>query len=308
MEDKTIYDLIVLGTGPAGITAAIYAHRYNLNFLLIGEIMGGNMIYPVKVNNFPGFSEVSGLELTERFKKHLEFFNIKSLQQQVVKITENNNVFGVTTKENKQFYARNTLIALGTLKRRLNVSGEDKYIGRGVHYCATCDAIFYKNKVVAVVGGGDAANSAALMLSDIAQYVYQIVNVSNLEGDQDKINQLKSKTNVAFIFNNTIQEIKGNQKVEQIVLKNEFNNQKLLNVDGIFIEIGGIPNVSLLNNLGVRFDSDGFIIVNEKQETNISGIYAAGDITNTHKGFKQIVTAVSEGAIAAYYIYQNSKK
>ncbi len=301
-------DLIILGSGPAGMTSAIYAHRYNLTFTLIGDIPGGMMVYPEEITNFPSYRSINGIELIENFKQHLVSLGIKPVEHEVSRIVKHENHFEVFTKNGKEFEGKNILIALGTSKRKLNIPGEEKFLGKGVHYCATCDAIFYANKKVAVVGGSDSATLAAELLAEKSEHVYLIVRGTEIKGSQDRVDLLKQKSNVSILMENEIKEIIGENKVEKIVLKNEFEGINELILDGIFVEIGGVPNVSLFADLGIDVNEAGYIIVDQNQKTNIPNIYAAGDITNTHLGFKQIITACSEGAIAIYNIYQNSKK
>jgi len=301
-------DLIILGSGPAGMTAAIYAHRYNLNAILIGDIPGGMMTYPETINNFPSYPEINGIDLIENFKKHLASFGIKPIETEVSRIIKHEDHFQVFTKNEKQFEGKNILISLGTSKRKLNIPGEDKFTGRGVHYCATCDAVFYANKKVAVVGGSDSATMAAELLAEKSEHVYLIVRGTEVKGSQERVARLQEKNNVTIILENEIAEINGEKFIDKIILKNEFNGLKELILNGIFVEIGGVPNVVLFKDLGIETNPSGFIIVDENQKTNIDHIYAAGDISNTHPGFKQIITACSEGAIAVYNIYQNIKK
>jgi len=180
-------------------------------------------------------------------------------------------------------------------------------MGKGVHYCATCDAVFYVNKIVGVVGGSDSATSAAELLAEKSKHVYLIVRSNEIKGSQERISNLRNRNNVTIILENEISEIIGDKFVNKIILKNEFNGTKELAIDGIFVEIGGVPNISLFRNLNIGLDDKEYIIVDKNQKTTVDCVYAAGDITNNHLGFKQIVTACAEGAIAVYNIYQNLK-
>lgn len=300
-------DLIILGSGPAGMTASIYANRYNLQFTLIGDIPGGMMTYPESITNFPSYPAINGLDLIDNFKNHLLSLDIKPIETEVSRIIKHEDYFEVFTKNDKVLEGKNLLISLGTSKRKLNIPGEEKFIGKGVHYCATCDAVFYAGKTVAVVGGSDSATMAVELLAEKSKMVYLIVRGTEVKGSQERALRLKEKNNVTIILENEITEIIGDKMIEKVILKNEFNGSKELILDGIFVEIGGVPNSVLLKNLEVNTDEKGYIIVDQNQKTNIEHIYAAGDITNTHLGFKQIITACSEGAIAAYNIFQNIK-
>jgi thioredoxin reductase (NADPH) len=300
-------DLIILGSGPAGMTAAIYANRYNLQLTLIGDIPGGMMTYPESITNFPSYSAINGLDLIDNFKNHLTSLDIKPIETEVSRIIKHEDHFEVFTKNDKVLEGKNLLISLGTSKRKLNIPGEEKFIGKGVHYCATCDAVFYTGKTVAVVGGSDSATMAVELLAEKSAMVYLIVRGTEVKGSQERVLRLKEKSNVTIILENEIAEIIGDKMIEKVILKNEFNGFKELILNGIFVEIGGVPNSVLLKDLEVNTDEKGYIIVDQNQKTNIEHIYAAGDITNTHLGFKQIITACSEGAIAAYNIFQNIK-
>ena len=300
-------DLIILGSGPAGMTAAIYANRYNLQLTLIGDIPGGMMTYPESITNFPSYSAINGLDLIDNFKNHLTSLDIKPIETEVSRVIKHEDHFEVFTKNDKVLEAKNLLISLGTSKRKLNIPGEEKFVGKGVHYCATCDAVFYTGKTVAVVGGSDSATMAVELLAEKSAMVYLIVRGTEVKGSQERVLRLKEKSNVTIILENEIAEIIGDKMIEKVILKNEFNGFKELILNGIFVEIGGVPNSVLLKDLEVNTDEKGYIIVDQNQKTNIEHIYAAGDITNTHLGFKQIITACSEGAIAAYNIFQNIK-
>lgn len=302
-----MYDLIILGTGPAGMTSSIYAQRYNLNYLLVGDVLGGMMIYPENITNFPSYTSISGIDLTNNFKQQLNSLGIKPIESEAVRILQKEKYFEVFLKNEQQYETRNLLIALGTSKRKLNIKGEDKFMGKGVHYCATCDAVFYVNKIVGVVGGSDSATSAAELLAEKSKHVYLIVRSNEIKGSQERISNLRNRNNVTIILENEISEIIGDKFVNKIILKNEFNGTKELAIDGIFVEIGGVPNISLFRNLNIGLDDKEYIIVDKNQKTTVDCVYAAGDITNNHLGFKQIVTACAEGAIAVYNIYQNLK-
>ena len=233
--------------------------------------------------------------------------NVKPIESEAVRILQKEKYFEVFLKNEQQYETRNLLIALGTSKRKLNIKGEDKFMGKGVHYCATCDAVFYVNKIVGVVGGSDSATSAAELLAEKSKHVYLIVRSNEIKGSQERISNLRNRNNVTIILENEISEIIGDKFVNKIILKNEFNGTKELAIDGIFVEIGGVPNISLFRNLNIGLDDKEYIIVDKNQKTTVDCVYAAGDITNNHLGFKQIVTACAEGAIAVYNIYQNLK-
>ncbi|MDD4122902.1 MAG: FAD-dependent oxidoreductase [Candidatus Pacebacteria bacterium] len=269
---EQIYDNIILGTGPAGMSAGVYAVQYKINSLIIGKEPGGMMVYAHKVENFPSYLGIPGFELIQKFLDHVNQLNVPISFEEVVKIEKKDDIFNIYTFSGKIFKAKTILLTLGTSRRKLNIKNEDKLIGKGVHYCAICDANFYKDKDVCVVGSGDAASNASLLLSKIANKVYQIIRGDVLKGETELHEQLKNNPKINLIFNNEIEEFVGEEKLEKVILKNEFNNQKEIQLQGAFIEIGGIPNTSLLKELNISSDNHGFIIVDEFMRTNIPGI------------------------------------
>jgi thioredoxin reductase (NADPH) len=307
-EQKKIYDLIILGTGPAGITAAIYADRYNLKTVIIGEVFGGTVMYPHKINNFPSYSEISGMDLINNFRNHINKTECDCIEDQISKVKKEDNLFYVYLRRGDVLISKNILIGLGTFRRKLNAKNEDKFVGKGVHYCAVCDAVFYKNKDVIVVGSGDGASMAVLLLAETCNKVYQIIRGDELKTAPDTIEKLEKLNNYLLIKNNEIIEIQGDMLVNKVLLKNELDNQNTINVDGVFIEIGGAPNSAIISDLNIDVDEKGYIKVDTTMKTNIYGVWAGGDITNIDGDFKQIINACSQGAIAAHNIYKNIDK
>ena len=296
-----IYDLIILGAGPAGLTAAIYADRYLLDTLVIGELLGGIISKANKVCNFPSYRSISGLELSLKMTEHAKDSGVKIRNEKVQSIKKNDKIFEIKT--NKSAYkAKKIILALGRKKRKLNIPGENKFLGKGVSHCATCDAGFFKEKNVAVIGGGNAALTAALLLAKYAKKTYIIYRKKNFfRAEPAWIKQVKKNKKIETLFNTNVKEILGKEKVEKIKLDNTGN----LEVSGVFIEIGSVPDKKFSKQLGLK-TQEGYIIVNKKQETNVKGIFAAGDITNTP--LKQVITACSEGAIATASVYEELKK
>jgi len=304
---ENIYDLIILGSGPAGVSAAIYAERYNLKSIMVGELFGGTVMYPHKITNFTSYPEISGIELINNMKKHIDSMNYKVIEDQIVKVEKKDDIFNVYLRNGLILNGKNILIALGTFRRKLNAKGEDQFVGKGVHYCAICDAVFYKNKDVVVVGSGDGASMAVLLLASTSRKVYQIIRSEALKTAPDTIEKLDKLSNYVLINNNEISEIVGDNFVNKIVLKEEFNGSKEIDVNGVFIEIGGAPNSAIINDLKVEVDNQGFIQVDNFLRTNVEGVWAAGDITNIHGDFKQIINACSQGAVAAHDVYKKLK-
>lgn len=295
-------DLIIVGTGPAGLSAAIYAARYKLNFACIGTLDGGVVTEAHKVENYPALPGIPGTELANKFKEHAVGLGTEIICDNVRAIVKKDEYFELLGNNGK-WEAKYVLLAMGTERRKLKVPGEEEFQGKGVSYCATCDAFFFKNKKVAVIGGGDSAVSAAEYLGELAEKVY-LISRGELRAEPARIDHLKNEKNAEIITDKNLKEIKGENVVKSIILKED---DREIEVDGVFIEIGSTPASSIVKSLGVDLDSDGHILVDEHQKTSNSHIYAAGDITTNSAKFKQIITAASEGAISASSIYKKIK-
>jgi len=299
---KQDYDLIIIGGGPGGLTAAIYAARYKLDTLVISKNMGGLAATAYKICNYPTYDEIKGFELMKKYTKQVEDLKVPIVYDGVTSIKKNKNGFVVYIGDNK-YNTKKIIFAAGTKRLRLNVPGEGKFLGRGVSYCATCDASFFKNKIVAIVGGSNGALTAALLLAEYGTKVY-IIHKDNkfTKAEPAWIELVKNENKIEILFNEEIGEIKGDKNVEEIKLK----SGEKIKLNGIFVEIGGVPETDLLNDLKVKLDDKGYIITDKEQKTSVKGLFAAGDIT--HNILKQIITASSEGAIAAYSAYNEIKK
>lgn len=306
----TKYDLIIVGSGPAGMSAAMYAARFKLNALLIGEKMGGYATDAYKIENYPGVPEkLSGLDLMLRFKKQLDQFDVPLKTAIVKEIKKTKSGFAIETDKDK-FESKALILALGTERKKLKIPGEEEFLGKGVAYCATCDAFFFKDKTVAVAGGANSAFTSALQLAEVAKQVYIIYRGENPTAFPDWVTQVKKNKKITAINNTNIVEIKGDKKVSEIVLDKPFGGKKNLAVDGIFVEIGAAPVGYLIKNLNLKTDDKGYIQVDGSQSTNVKGIFAAGDTTTGSNKFQQIITAASEGAVAtssAYRYLQGNK-
>lgn len=292
-KDKNIihYDVCILGGGPAGLTSAIYSSRYGLHTALIAKEIGGMANYAEKIENYPGF-EGNGMQLMQKFYEQAKKFKTEFLISEVTNIERDSTGFVIEISTNKVIHTKTIIISLGTEKRKLNIPGEDKFLGKGVSYCATCDANFFRNKRVAVIGGGDSAAKATLILSNIANKVYLLYMGDKLKFQDSEIKKIKSAKNIEIILNAEPKEIKGTNKVEELVY-----NNKNIRLDGIFVEIGSIPTTIITKNLAIKTDDRGYLIVNENMETSQKGIFAAGDAIKSK--LKQVVVAASQGAIAA---------
>lgn len=288
-----MYDIIIVGAGIAGMTAAIYAKRAGKEVLLLDEVSyGGQIINSSSVENYPGFKSISGYELATSIFNQTQELGVSFKMERVVNITESREVI---TNKNK-YQARAIIIASGLQHRRLEVLGEDKFLGKGLSYCATCDGNFYKNLDVCVVGGGNTALEDALYLSNICNHVYLIHRREKLRGDKYLIDLLNKKDNVSFIYDSVVKEICGNDKINSVLLLNKVTNKEVsVNVSGVFVAVGYEPSSSVFNNI-INLDERGYI-KSDDCTTNVSGIFVAGDVRS--KKLRQLVTASSDGAIAA---------
>lgn len=294
------YDIIIIGTGAAGFTGATYATRRNLKTLVLGDLIGGQMILAHMIENYPGIDEISGMELTERMRRQAEKFGAIIKTERVVDMDLKGNIKKIKTDEG-EYRALTVMLAMGGHHRMLNVAGEDKFLGKGVSYCATCDAPLFRGKKVAIVGGGDSAVWAGIYLADLCTEVYMIHRRNELKAEEANKKKLLAKKNVKFVWNTEIQRIDGTRFVEKLILKNvETNQVSELKVDGLFIEIGQIPTTELAKKAGVEVDDKDFIKTNINRETNVKGVFAAGDCCG---GVQQIVSSAGEAATAAIHAY-----
>jgi thioredoxin reductase (NADPH) len=305
MED--IYDVAIIGAGPAGLSASIYAGRYKLKNIVFGKQMGGTITEAHKVCNYPGVGDITGLELGSKMYEQAKNNGAQTSLESIVSIQKEGDLFKLETDTKKEVFAKTIILATGTKRNKLAVPGEDKYLGKGVSYCATCDAMFYRDKIVGVVGGSNAATMAATMLADIAKQVYIIYRGTALRGEPAWVEDVKSKKNIEVILTTVITAIEGNETLERVKLSKEFNGSQYLDIDGLFIEIGSEPNADLPNKLGVALDKENYIVVKDDQSTSIEGVWAAGDATTNSNKLQQVATAVGEGAVAANSVYSYLK-
>ena len=303
-----MYDMIIIGGGPAGLSGAIYANRYKMKNIVITRERYGLLALTHLVENWPGEIKISGLDLMKKLEKHALALGTEIVDGEVVRIERNEDgTFKVTTKDGKEYSSKTVLIAIGMERRKLNVPGEKEYLNRGVSYCATCDGALFTGRTVAVIGGSDSAAKEALLLTQYAKKVYIIYRGEqihpeplNLEAVMKKVEEGK----IEIINNANVKEIKGNGSVvTSVILDREFNGSNELPLDGVFIEIGSVPNDAILKPLGVELDAKGHIKINRRAETNIPGVYAAGDIVDDPFP-KQAITGAAEGAIAVMCAFE----
>ena len=304
MKSKTnpIYDLIIIGTGPAGLAASIYASRYGLKHLLIGILKGGTATEAFRIENYPGFISIPGNELMQKFIEHVKQYDTKIISAELKSIEKQKNYFKVKDELDKTFKGKTVILALGVHHRTLSIVGEKKFLGKGVSYCHTCDGPLFKDKIVGVVGGGDGALTAALFLSKHAKKVYLIHRRKEFRGQVAWQNSVEQEKKIIKILQRQVKEIRGDNFVKEIILDLPYQTKKSLKLDGLFIEIGSLPSggkIIFKSPLNLKRDKLNYIITDRLMQTNIPGIFAAGDITSPPEKLRQILTASSEGSIAA---------
>jgi thioredoxin reductase (NADPH) len=299
MADK-VYDLIIVGSGPAGLTAAVYAGRYLLDTMVIGELEGGTISEAHKVCNFPSYRSITGADFTSRLVDQVKNLGVKILQERVDDV-EVGDPFRVTAG-GSVYKARKVILATGNKRRKLGVRGESDLLGKGVSYCAICDAAFFRDRTVAVAGGGNSALTAALLLSEYASKVFIIYRKGEfLKAEPSWVKQVERNDKIESVFNSEIKEITGSNSVKGVTL----TSGREISLDGVFIEVGSLPNTDLAKKVGIRLERD-HVVTNKNQETSLPGVFAAGDLTNNP--LKQVVTAAAEGAIAANSAYKEIKE
>ncbi|MEM1700020.1 MAG: FAD-dependent oxidoreductase [Desulfurococcaceae archaeon] len=303
---KQQYDVIVVGGGPAGLTAALYAARYGLDVILITKKLGGLITEAPLVDDYLGIPDVSGNDLADKFIKHVEKYNVPIVLDEVVNVyrkPSTSNLWCIETRSLKQeICAFAVVIATGSEKRKLGVPGEDKLTGKGVSYCAVCDGPLFKNKTVAVVGGGNSAFTSALFLSNYASKVYLIHRRSTFRAFKVYVDAAMSNPRIEILTDTVVKEIVGEERVEAIRVENtRTGEERIIPVDGVFVEIGLKPNTEFFKKIGLEVDEEGRVKVNIDMSTNQPGIYVAGDAAGGPYKYKfeQIITAAAEGAIAA---------
>ena len=299
------YDIIIIGAGPAGLTAGIYAGREGLKSLVIEKkVKGGNANTAPVILNYPGYKSIPGLELLKKIAEQAEKYIEIRENEEITKIKKVDKKFNLTTNRN-EYLTKSIIFCSGTTYRKIGVEGEEKFVGKGISYCSICDGMLFKKRDVLVIGGGNSAAEHALHLKDIGVNVTLIHRRDELRAQkylQDKLREEK----IPILWNTVLKEIKGDMFVKSVVtLNRETGVEKEMDVNGIFIAVGEIPNSQIAKELGVEIDSLNYITTDKEQKTNMGGIYAAGDITG---GVNQLVVACGEGAVAAVNAYGYVKR
>lgn len=300
-----IYDMIIIGAGPAGFTAGIYARRAGLSVLMIEKAMpGGAVAITSEVCNYPGFQKIGGVELSNLMFDHATSLGVETIFEEVTS-TDFSQKLKVVNTFTGTYKARTVIICLGAATRKLSAEGEKAFFGKGISYCATCDGNLYKGKTVAVVGGGNSALEDAVYMSNIAKKVYLIHRRDEFRGDDILVKDVKNQNNIELVLCAKVNKVEGSGKLENIVVENIPTKQTSdLAVDGLFVSIGRGPDTEVIDK-SVAISEMGYILTDERMRTNVDGVYAAGDIRQSP--LKQIVTACNDGAIAATTAFQYIK-
>lgn len=300
------YDTIIIGGGPAGLAAAIYTTRKKMKTLVVTVDIGGQTLLTNHIENYPGYTELSGPRLMQIFEEQAKSFGAEFVFGKASRIDKIGDGFDIFLSNNEKYSTKTVIVASGKVPKQLKVPGEEKFIGRGVSTCATCDGPLFRNKSVVVIGGGNSALDAVLLLSKIAKKVYLMHRRDEFRGDEVLIDKVKRQKNVEIILSSVAKEVSGEKFVKSIVIENvKSRESRELSIDGIFVEIGYEVKTDFVRGFA-KLNEIGEIIVNEFCETSSSGIFAAGDITNVP--YKQTVIAAGQGAIAGLSAYSYLQK
>lgn len=300
MDTQNIYDMLIIGGGPAGYTAALYAQRAGLRTAVLEKLSaGGQMALTHMIDNYPGFEDgIDGFSLAEKMQKQAERFGAQTEYTEVLSVKLDSKIKEVVT-DSGTFFGKTVVIATGANPRKLGAPGEDELLGRGVAYCASCDGMFYKNKTVAVVGGGNTAAADALLLSRIAKKVYLVHRRDTLRATKVYHEPLSNTENIEFCFDSVVDGFLHGDTVEGLRLVNTKNGEKReIMCDGVFISVGRVPATELFSGI-VELNDAGYVVADETTKTNVDGVYAVGDVRT--KDLRQVVTAVADGAVAVHH-------
>lgn len=299
------YDVIVIGAASAGMPAAIYAKRFGLKTLVIGAEPGGLLNESHKVENWPGDIAVNGRELMQRFKAHVESLDIPLKTEWVKELKREGDAF-IAVTDKAEYEGKSLILTMGSKHRHLNLPGETELAAKGVSYCPTCDAAFFKNVPVAVIGGGDGAASAANLLAEHASKVYVLVRKDHMRAEPINKQKLERNEKIEILYETEAESFNGENGLESITLTKAFNGSKELEAEGAFIMIGSDPQTKMAADLGVKLAENREIIIDGHSRTNVPFVYAAGDAVN--RPFKQAITGAAEGVIAAFSAYEDIRK
>ncbi|MFC1754128.1 NAD(P)/FAD-dependent oxidoreductase [Thermoproteota archaeon] len=303
-----MHDTIIIGGGPGGYSAAIYAARFNMDTVILAKQRGGLIAQTHLVENWPGEKSISGFDLIAKVEEHVKHFNVPIKDEVVEDITKSDDSFVVKTSK-EEYKTKTVIIATGTVHRKLPVTGEKEFYGKGVSYCATCDGMFFRDKVVAIIGGSDSAAKEALLLSEHCKKVYIIYRREKIRAEPINYDRVMKKVEdgkIEIIYKTNLTEIKGDKMVTSVMLDNPYNDSSELKLDGVFGAIGHIPQAEFARNIGIEFNKREEIITDKHSNTNVPGIYAAGDVTDGD--FKQAITAAAQGVMATKSAFEYMSK
>lgn len=299
------YDVVIAGQGAAAFAAGMYAARYQIRPVIIGETFGGETAIGGLIENYPGYPEIDGFDLMMKFREAVDKYEVPVLDDKVVGINKSSDGFMTSTLSGDEYFGSSVIIAVGRERRTLGLEHEEEWTGMGVSYCSVCDAPMHRGNKVAVVGGGDSAIKGATLLSKYADQVYLIYRKESFTRPEPvNLRHLNESSNIEKIFGTNVIELKGENGLESIVLDREYDGKSELEVDGIFVEIGADPRVDLARQLNVELNDIDEIIVDKTGRTNVEGVLAAGDITDASGDLKQTITAAAQGALAATAAYE----
>lgn len=307
-QETQLFDTLIVGAGPAGLSAAVYLSRYALTSIVVGELFGGTATKSHEIGNWLGDEAITGFDFAKKAIAHAKSYGVPFTVARVKGIEREGALFVAELDSGEVVHAKTILIATGMEHRHLGVPGETEFSGKGVSYCATCDGFFFRDKEIAVIGGGDSAAISALYLADIAKKVTIIYRGTALRCEEFWKKRIGETKNIEVLYETNVTEIGGSMNVERVMLDRPYRGSDVLAVDGVFVEIGAKPQAEFAEGLALAMDSDGYIVVDKECATSYDGVWAAGDITTGSNKFKQIVTAASEGAIAANSIQQWLKR
>jgi len=306
MSEVDLYDVVIVGGGPGGLSAGIYAMRAALETILIEKgAAGGQVAISDAVENYPGFEHITGYELSQKFLQHAQSYGMEIVQEEVVAVEPGLDFHTIRLANGDILKSHTVILATGGSPRKLDIPGEDEYYGKGVSYCGVCDGFFFKQKTVVVVGGGDTAAEEALYLAKLAKHVYLVHRRDALRASMILQQRVKDECKIEILWNSIVTEIKANDEgVNAVDLQDtQTGEQRELSTDGVFVFVGFVPNNQLVP-AGIKMNADGYVVTNEKCETNMPGIYVIGDLREKYA--KQIVVAAADGCtaalVAAYFV------
>ena len=306
-QQENMYDLIIIGAGTAGLAAGLYAGRYLMKTVIIGAVVGGEGVTGGMTYNYPGFLEIDGFDLMQKMREQVEHVGVEILHEQAVAVEKRGHCFAVRTA-NSEAVGNTLILATGSERRKLGLPREAELKGKGIHYCITCDGPLYRGKTIALVGGGDASVKGLNLIADYVQKIYLIVRGTELKAEPINLEHMKKLGDkVSVLYETEVRELQGKDRIESVRLSKPYTGSDVLAVDGLFIEIGAVPNTDFAKQLGVALDAQGYITTDNLMRTNIDGVFAAGDTVNHFGSFKQYVTAAALGTVAATSAYNDHK-